>query len=147
MRYPASRITAAAHVVHNNYSEVDMFEAEVGELAWAEGTVRAAIERLGDSDELVDIRKRNTELRSLNLSYGKSLTRIWSKIVGPEQPEVSAIGSLTDMILSKLEERPGPRVEVTDSMVNEIALAAFGPSVVYDRDRLREALVHALQTR
>lgn len=36
MKYPASKITAAAHVVHNNYSEVDMFEASTGELAWAE---------------------------------------------------------------------------------------------------------------
>lgn len=147
MKYPASKITAAAHVVHNNYSEVPMHEADVGELVWAEGTVRAMIEKLGDPDELVDTRKRNTELRRLNLEAGESLHRIWERVVGSEKPQSSITVGMADRILSSLEDAPRPAIEITDELVNNVALAAFGPSVVYDRERFRSALADALQTR
>lgn len=150
MKYSSSKVTAAAHVVHNNYSEVDMFDASTGELAWAEGTVRAAIERLGDSDELVDTRKRNTELRIQNLELSKGLSLAWVAAGGSS---AEGFGITPQQVSWRVQDAiaeakmPVDEIVVTDSMVNALALEFWGASVVYDREKLRQALAFALQTR
>lgn len=147
MKFPQHRISAAAQAVHNNYSDVDVFEAEIGELVWAEGTVRAVIDQLGDSDDLIELRGRNAELRRLNLEAGESLNRIWSRVVGSEQPESSITVGIADRIIAKLDETPSEGVEITDAMVEAFIASAFAPSVVVSRDSVRIGLANALQTR
>ncbi|QAU07353.1 hypothetical protein SEA_ALLEB_18 [Microbacterium phage Alleb] len=146
MKFPHHRITAAARVVHNNYSDVDVFEAEIGELIWAEGTVRAMIEKLGDSDEMIDLRRRNSEVRRFGLEQGRALSRLWEALVGSEQPETASPTELADRIVLAVQDE-ARQIEITDDMVNSVALGAFGPAVVYDREGLRRALADALQTR
>lgn len=146
MKFPQHKVTAAAQVVHNNYSDVDVFEAEIGELVWAEGTVRAMIDKLGDSDEVIDLRKRNSEVRHFGLEQGRALSNLWEALVGSEQPETASPMEIADRIIRAIEGEV-QQIEVTDEMVNQVALGAFGPSVVYDREGLRRALAHALQTR
>lgn len=145
MKYSSSKVTAAAHVVHNNYSEVDMFDASAGELAWAEATVR-----LGDSDELVDARKRNTELRIQNLELSKGLSMAWMAAGGSA---VEGFGTTPQQVSWRVQDAiaeakaPVDEIVVTDDMVNALALEFWGASVVYDREKLRQALALALQTR
>lgn len=146
MKFSSPKITAAAQVVHNSYSEVDVFEATTGDLEWAEGTVRAMIDKLGDSDEVADLRRRNSEIRSFGLEQGRALSKIWGKLVGVEQPEVADPMAIADRIILAVQDEV-QQIEITDDMVTRIALGAFGPSVVCDREGLRRALADALQTR
>lgn len=150
MSYSPDRITAAAHAVHNNYSETPWENADYGDRTWAEGTVRAVIEKLGDSQEHEYLIERHEEVRAQNLALQEALTKIWAAA-----GRNSAEGFGTDptvvhqAVLDAIEAARTPReeIEVTDEMINEIGLGFFGPAVVYDREKLRQALANALQTR
>lgn len=146
MNYPHSKIAAAAQVVHNNYSEVDMFDATTGDLDWAEATVRAAIERLGEPDEMAAVRRRNTELRKAGLANSEVLSRIWRTMFFGRQPETSDHNEMADAIVEGLQSKLPPP-EVTDQMVEDFISVAFLPSVVIDRVAVRAGLAYALQTR
>lgn len=150
MTYPHSAITAAAHVIHNNYSDVDMFEATTGELAWAEGTARAVAEKLGESEEHQATKQVLMAFRAHNLALGDALTRVWE---AAGRSPVSGFGidpsEVPQAVIEAIQAARAPReeIEITDTMVNNLALAIYGPSVVYDRTLIRSALANALQTR
>lgn len=150
MKFPQHRITAAAHVVHNNYSDVDVFEAEIGELVWAEGTVRAAIERLGNSEEYDALIERHDALRAHALSLGRALTLAWEAAGGDAQNGFGARPQdVPEAVRAAIEAARAPQseIEITDSLVEAVGNGIFPPNVVYDRERVRAVLANALQTR
>lgn len=145
-KYPAKNFTAAAKRLHNNYSDKPWEETDYADQTWASGTLRGIIEDLGASEGVTLAEERIDSLRQSNLGQGEALNRIWRAMYGNRQPEQSNYNVIADGIIQGLEDKMPPP-EITDSLVNEIALAAFGPSVVYDRERMRAALAQALQTR
>lgn len=161
--YDEVAFEAAAQLVHTNYSEKPWNgrEAYVDRI-WARGTLKAALAKLGpeltmieaelaaeqatESNTTTQLAGRLIRIRSLALQ--EALTQIWSDLGHGdsygENPEVVPLAVATKLAELKAGT---PEVEVTDSMVNSVALDFFGPSVVYDREKLRAALANALQTR
>lgn len=143
MSYPVENFTAAAKRLHNNYSETAWEDSDYGEQSWAAGTLRGIIADLGPSEEF-------TAARVAALGLGVHLTKAWEAAGGDPaegfgtQPQLVA-----SAVTEAIEKARGPReeIEITDAMVNSVALDFFGPSVVYDREKLRAALANALQTR
>lgn len=150
MTYSAEKITAAARLVHNNYSEIDYDDADSTSKIWARGTVRAVFESLGDSQEHEYLIERHEASRAQSLALQEALTKVW-QAAGRDGTEGFATDPSTvhQAVLDAIEAARAPRdeIEITDSMVNEVALSLFGPAVVYDREKLRQALANALQTR
>ena len=139
MRYSPSQITAAAHVVHNNYSEVELVNAPTGEMVWAEGTVRAMIDRLGMPQDHAD-------LRVFSLAQGAALASIWSRVTGWRETVSSDPNEIAEAIIQKLDSQT-EQIEVTDAQVEALGNAIYGPAVVWDREKIRNGLVLALQSR
>lgn len=150
MSYSPDRITAAAQVVHNNYSETAYEDVTPDQEVWAEGTVRAVIDKLGDSQEHEYLIERHEEARAQNLGLQEALTRVWQAAGRDGAEGFGADPTVVHQaVVDAIEVARAPRdeIEITDEMINEIGLGFFGPAVVYDREKLRQALANALQTR
>lgn len=156
MSYSPEKITAAARIVHNNYSETDYDDADSTSKIWARGTVRAVFDTLGDSQEhehlieqLEEANRHKLELRAMALEFGEQLTRIW-QAAGRNDTEGfgTDAGLVYRAVVDAIEAARVPRdqVEVTDAMVESLGAQVFDPSVVWDREKVRLGLANALQT-
>lgn len=150
MSYDESAFEGAAAVIHGNYSETGWESAEFSERMWARGTLRAALDKLGPDPELAEKETLNTALRAATSKLSETLTRVW-RIVTPGGS--TSFGVEPDSVVPEVEaaleraKAPIEDVEITDGMLNTLALDYWGPAVVYDREKLRSALANALQTR
>lgn len=163
--YDEHAFEEAAQLVHTNYSEKPWnARGSMGERIWARGTLRAALHKLGFLGEVEDAEQARIDainakndavdlmnrFRASSLSLGDTLTRIWEATGGDPQ---AGYGTSPQAVLNQVQIAlaeaavPPEQREITDTTVNDIALAAFGPSVVYDREKLRAALADALQAR
>lgn len=144
--YPAANFTAAAKHLHSNYSETAWEDADHSELSWAAGTLSGVIEALGPAIGASEAEERIDSLRASNLSYGEHMARIWRTVFGNAQPLTSNHADIASTIIEGIQDA-SPEIEITDTMVNDVAMGFFGPSVVYDREKMRSALAYALRTR
>jgi len=163
--YDEAAFEAAAQLVHTNYSEKPWDDrTSFAERIWARGTLRAALHKLGFLGEVEDAEQARIDaindknravdmmngFRAISLGLSDTLQRVWEVAGGDAKVGYGVDApAVVVRVREALEAASGPpkEIEVTDTMVNDLALAAFGPSVVYDRERLRTALANALQTR
>lgn len=144
--YPADNFAAAFEIVHKNLSGFEFEDASEEASTATRAILHEIIHALGAPVGAAVAEERIMSLRESNLGHGEALNRIWRTMYGNRQPSHSNYDMIADDIIHGLESKMPPP-DVTDAMVNEVALGAFGPSVVYDRERLRSALAKALQTR
>lgn len=150
MSYSADRITAAARVVHNNYSETAYEDVTPDQEVWAEGTIRAVIDKLGDSQEHEYLIERHEASRAQNLALQEALTKVWQAAGRNDAEGFGTDASLVyQAVADAIESARVPRdeIEVTDAMVESLGAQVFDPSVVWDREKVRLGLANALQTR
>ena len=144
--YPAENFAAAMQRMFNNYSEKGWENADYADRVWARGTLAGIAEDLGPSIGSVEAEERIDSLRMSNLAYGETFNRVWVAIMGRFQPKTSNFGDMADVMIAKLaDESPG--AEVTDAQVEVLGNHIYGPAVVWDREKIRNGLAQALQTR
>lgn len=144
--YPVEKFKEAVQVAHRKSSDYNWDESSDEDKLRSRMLVYDIVDTLGPPVGAVEAEERIDSLRQSNLGQGEALNRIWRTMYGNRQPSHSNHDVIADGIIQGLQDKMPPP-EITDQLVNEIALAAFGPSVVYDREGLRRALAQALQTR
>lgn len=147
MTHSQRRITVAARLIHNAYSETDWAEASIDDAVYAESVTKRASEALGGTTEDAEIIRGH---RKISLAHNAALAKTWALVaplgdtsygIDPEVVPHAVAGYIEAL---KADQ---PVIEVTDDMVNALALDLYGPAVVYDREKVRAALANALQTR
>lgn len=107
---------------------------------------------------LLDIQDDSTDrLRELlrgsraeRLALAAALTDVWISVdrdgTGTYGVDPSIVAPAVRKALREARDPITPD-DITDRMVNELALTIYGPSVVYDRERIRNGLAAALDAR
>lgn len=86
--------------------------------------------------------------RAQSLRLGEALTRAYTAARPGEtayEDLESVPGAVSEAIANARAEREA--VEITDEMLTTFGQEFFGPAVVYDREKARAALAHALAVR
>lgn len=128
-----------------NYQEPvtgDLYPA----LAWEDVAVV-----LSAYDHSVDqLRELLRGSRAERLSQAAALTDVWIAVdregTGTYGVDPSIVAPAVRKALREARDPITPD-DITDRMVNELALAIYGPAVVYDRERIRNGLAAALDAR
>lgn len=147
MTHSQRRITAAARLIHNAYSETDWAEASIDDAVFAESVAKRASEALGGTTEDAEIIRGH---RKISLANNAALAKTWALVtpigdtsygIDPDVVPHAVAGYIEAL---KAEQ---PVIEVTEAMIDAAAATLYPPNVVFDREKVRAALANALQTR